>query len=108
VKNSISYQQWLSYNDQDRENLAATWNAYDGEGFDFAIMALARFVNSSNLPLVQANVGIYHGGTYLLKAVLREDVDRDQVGIISPRFEGFQLMVVDHKNEWVGGFSMGK
>lgn len=85
------------------------WDTQKGEGFPIAIMALARMVIyfSSTLQIGHANVGIYHGGTYLLKVSLTSMCGGLDEVELPAEFEGFPVIWANHKNEWVGGFRMG-
>lgn len=98
---------WIALDDERRHSLFSNWDTQRGEGFPIAIMALARLVNSSNLPIAQANVGIYHGGTYLLKMSLAKSWENLDSIELPPMFEGFPVIWANFKNEWVGGFRMG-
>jgi hypothetical protein len=104
---NFHYENWLSLKEKEKKEMFQKWNTYDGEGYPIAIMTLARLVNFSCLPINQANVGIYHGGTYLLKASLAASWDgSNQIDLVN-EFEGFPVIWANFRNEWVGGFRMG-
>jgi hypothetical protein len=100
---------WESLDKERKEKLFQDWDAQKGEGFPIAIMALARLVISfcSEFPIGHANVGIYHGGTYLLKVSLSESCDSSSKSQLPAEFEGFPVIWANCRNEWIGGFRMG-
>ncbi|WAC18766.1 hypothetical protein OVA24_16170 [Luteolibacter sp. SL250] len=101
------YENWLSLDKGERMEDFLNWNTYEGEGFPIAIMALARLVGCSPLPVTTANVGIYHGGTYLLKVTLKATWDGSHPDALVEEFEGLPVIWTNHGNEWIGGFRMG-
>jgi hypothetical protein len=101
------YQEWISLSKEDQERLFSEWNTQIGEGFKIAIMALAKLVILTNLPVAQANVGIYHGGSYLLKICLSSKWENQLANEMVSNFDGFPVFWTNYKNEWIGGFRMG-
>ncbi len=103
------YSRWNRLTDAEKHELSQNWDTQEGEGFPIALMALARLVISHcrELRIGHANVGIYHGGTFLLKVSLAKSCDLTNLRDLPREFEGFPVIWVNYKNEWVGGFRMG-
>ncbi|RYD18134.1 MAG: hypothetical protein EOP88_23675 [Verrucomicrobiaceae bacterium] len=105
VGGNMKFEEWLSLTDSGKTEVSLAWNVYDGEGLSLALMALARLVDSTIYQVCTANVGIYHGGVFLLSVTVSNGCGADDTFVES--HEGFPVVWFSQQNEWLGGFRMG-
>jgi hypothetical protein len=86
-----TYEEWLSFDDQQREAVLTTWNAYEREGIGFAYTAAGRLAIASEIPVVDLRVGTYHGGEYILHAYVDDAAVSNLPKMLAQKFEGFRV-----------------
>lgn len=87
----MTYDDWLQMTDDEREVAHRSWNTYERENVWVPTMAAARLAMNSDTPVTEISVGVYHGGEYLLRMMVR----RSDIGkcppFLSQTFEGFRV-----------------
>jgi len=87
----MTYDSWLQMAPEERDDMHAGWNAYARESICIPIMAAARLAMDSSVPVLDASVGTFHGGEYILHlTVRRSDVEKCPP-FLSQTFEGFRV-----------------
>jgi hypothetical protein len=85
------YNQWLELSVSAREQMAETWDVYKREGFKIGLMALARLCIESTVAVMDAQVGVGHGGRWILHVTC--DQDAQMLSDTCPQeFEGFDVL----------------
>lgn len=87
-----SYDQWLTLSREARVALHHTWDAYTHEMFWVPLMAGARLASSCEVRVSDVQVGIYHGGEYVLNITVSEDDRRKCPRALEQCFEGFRVI----------------
>ena len=87
-----SYDEWLELSDEQRQDVAGNWNAYERECVGFAYTAAGRLAIVSEVPVRDVRVGTYHGGEYVLHVYV-DDVAASQCpAMLQQTFEGFRVV----------------
>lgn len=86
-----TYEDWLALSDEQREAVAASWNAYEREGIGFAYAAAGRLAIASDTPVLDVRIGTYHGGEYLLHAYVDDAAVTKLPKLLEQTFEGFRV-----------------
>jgi hypothetical protein len=87
-----TYEEWLALNDQERESVLFSWNAYEREGIGFPYTAAGRLAIASETPVLDVRVGTYHGGEYLLQAYVADAAVPNLPTTFEQTFEGFRVV----------------
>ena len=91
--NSItSYEEWLALPDVDRQLQKRNWDAYEREGIGFAFIAGARLALSSEIKILDVHVGTYHGGEYVIHAIVSDGDFLKAPASLATSFEGFRVI----------------
>jgi hypothetical protein len=92
------YNKWLAMTDPEREQMADTWDVYQREGYKVALMAIARLSFASALPIVDAQVGVGHGGRWILHVTCHQNAQM-LCEVCPQTFEGFDVLWLQMGND---------
>lgn len=87
-----TYDDWLRLSDEQRDAVHAAWDAYEREGIGFALTAGGRLAISSEIPVLDIRVGVFHGGEYVLHATVNAAFIPQLPGSLEQTFEGFRVI----------------
>ncbi|HEY7087293.1 MAG TPA: hypothetical protein VH518_04340 [Tepidisphaeraceae bacterium] len=87
-----TYEDWLALSDAQKQAIKFQWNAYAREGIGFPLTAAGRLAISSSVPVLDGQVGTYHGGEYVLNMFVAESVVGSLPGMLEQTFEGFRVV----------------
>lgn len=92
MKTPATYDEWLAFSDDDREATKQTWNAYQREGYGFPLIAAGRLALTSSVKVLEAKVGTYHCGEYILMMIVADEDVPKMPARLEQSFEGFRVM----------------
>lgn len=92
----ITYDQWLAFSLQRRDELHCTWNVYQGENIHIPREAGRRLQRASTIPIVRVRVGIWHGGSYILNPEVASDHLDEAPPWLDQIFDGFRVGYIKH------------
>lgn len=89
--NLSSYEDWLALTDSEKHAAHRGWNVYDREGYGFPVCATGRLIISSQTKIFEVEVGIWHGGEYVLSAYVADEDYPKMPPPLEQTFEGFRV-----------------
>ena len=94
----LVYEDWLALDEEQREVVLMSWNAYEREGIGFPYIAAGRLALTSDTAILDVRVGTYHGGEYVLHAYVADAAVPNLPPMLQQSFEGFRViwMPVSH------------
>jgi hypothetical protein len=87
----MNYDDWLALSEGDRDTMHSRWDAYSRENVWIPLMAAARLAMMSSIPVLDATVGTYHGGEYILHMTVRHCDIAKCPQSLGQTFEGFRV-----------------
>jgi hypothetical protein len=72
LKKPRTYDDWLKLSDEQREVVLFSWDPNKREGIGFPYVAAGRLAIASEVPDLDVQVGIYHGGEYVQHAYVSD------------------------------------
>lgn len=97
-----NYDEWLALPDDLRQKYLASWNAYAHEMFWIPMTAAARLASTSTYPVTDINVGIYHGGAYVLQLTVANEYLPFCPKPLTQTFDGFPVIWLGNRYEVTG------
>jgi hypothetical protein len=67
----VTYDEWLSLTEDERERKLSGWNPHEGEGEDIVIEAGRRLM-LTNPAIVETCPGVWHGGEWIIQAYVSQ------------------------------------
>ncbi len=87
-KKVITYEEWLSYSEEERIKVYNSWNPYAGEGSDLLKMAIERFKEKyGKNAKIEIHGGVYHGGLLIIGVT----INKGEKVTLPQKFEGFPV-----------------
>ena len=84
---------WNSLSSDEKWKKAREWNVYEREGLEYVVLAGAKLVRSSDVPILDIQAGVYHG-TWVIHAFVEEN----KISLCPPNFE---LIVDSFQVVWI-------
>jgi hypothetical protein len=72
---NVTFEDWRQLSDEERRDVAATWNPYAGEGNEI-VAAAAERLRSKLTGDIEVHHGVYHGGDWIIRVTVPFVFDR--------------------------------
>jgi len=87
-----TYDEWLALDDTQKQAVLFAWNVYEREGIGFPYTAAGRLALASKVPVLDVEVGTYHGGEYVLHLYVEDAAVPSLPKMLEQTFEGFRVI----------------
>jgi hypothetical protein len=104
-RSNITYDEWLALSPDQQDKVRRTWNPYQHENIHIPREASRRFLAQCDLPCAGVDVGVYHGGIYIICAKIKltkmSEAEIKALGNWRKQpFDGFPVMYERARRWW--------
>ncbi len=87
-----SYDDWLALSSDQKHETKLSWDAYEREAIGIPIIASGRLALNSDRKVIATQIGTYHGGEYLIHAIVSDEDFKSCPPMLEDQFEGFRII----------------